>query len=294
MAIRSGAWPRQASHYRLPELLADIRLLDLLELSGSTRQASRLLQLSQPTVSRRYRALAQDFELQPQPRTGQACRFGNNATMRLLRQSCRCHRLQAGVARLGSDLLHHGLLEGLPWLLPTPTRFRPVRQWLDLVRQGVLDGALVSQLELDREPRREPLEPELELHPLGQLPLALAWSTDQEPQTGNAPQRVLVPADELASGLRTLLSRQGWTLRSVGPGCVTPDQWRQQLRRRGCAIPMGSTGWPADNRGAGLSWLPLADGGVSPVWLALPAGSAHEPLLRHTLERLRAHPALAC
>jgi len=289
MAVRSGTWPRQASHYRLPELLADIRLLDLLELSGSTRQASRLLQLS-----RRYRALAQDFELQPQPGTGQACCFGNNATMRLLRQSCRCHRLQAGVARLGSDLLHHGLLEELPWLLPTPIRFRPVRQWLDLVRQGVLDGALVSQLELDREPRREPLERELELHPLGQLPLALAWSTDQEPQTGNAPPRVLVPADELASGLRTLLSRQGWTLRSVGPGCVTPDHWRQQLRRSGCAMPMGSTGRQEDNRSPDLGWLPLADGVVSPVWLALPEGSVHEPLLRHTLERLRGIPALAC
>jgi len=38
----------QAPHYRLPELLHDIRLLDLLELCGTTVQTSRLLQLSQP------------------------------------------------------------------------------------------------------------------------------------------------------------------------------------------------------------------------------------------------------
>ena len=40
----------QATHYRLPELLHDIRLLDL-------------LQLSQPTISRRYRIQAEDFGL---------------------------------------------------------------------------------------------------------------------------------------------------------------------------------------------------------------------------------------
>jgi hypothetical protein len=38
----------QAPHYRLPELLHDIRLLDLLELCGTTVQTSRLLHLSQP------------------------------------------------------------------------------------------------------------------------------------------------------------------------------------------------------------------------------------------------------
>jgi hypothetical protein len=36
----------QAPHYRLPELLHDIRLLDLLELCGTAVQPSRLLHLS--------------------------------------------------------------------------------------------------------------------------------------------------------------------------------------------------------------------------------------------------------
>jgi hypothetical protein len=38
----------QAPPYRLPKLLEDIRLLDLLELCGTTVRTSRLMQLSQP------------------------------------------------------------------------------------------------------------------------------------------------------------------------------------------------------------------------------------------------------
>lgn len=288
MAVRSGAWPRQAHTYRLPELLADIRLLDLLELSGSTRQASRLLQLSQPSVSRRYRALAEDFELQAEPAASRGCRYGSNATMRLLRLGCRCHRLQAGVARLGADLLHHLLLDRLPWLLPAPPRFRPARDWLELVRQGVLDGALVSQLELEQEPSLE--TPELELHRLGPLPLALAAAP--QAAANAAALRVLVPGEAIAAGLRALLSRQGWTLRSVGASCATAEQWRAQLRRGGCAMPVAGRTEPAGGRQGDLARLPLAEGAISPVWLALPRGSGGEPLLRHTLERLRGHPAL--
>ena len=68
MATHADPIPRQAEPYRVPALLQDIRLLDLLELSGSTVQASELLSLSQPTVSRRYRSLAQDFGLERDPR----------------------------------------------------------------------------------------------------------------------------------------------------------------------------------------------------------------------------------
>lgn len=291
MAVRSGAWPRDAHTYRLPELLADVRLLDLLELCGSTHQASRLLQISQPSVSRRYRALAEDFELRADPHHSRDCRYGSNATMQLLRLSCRCHRLQAGVARLGADLLHHGLLDGLPWLLPSPPRFRPLREWLELVRQGVLDGALVSQLELDLAPPR--LSDDLELHRLGRLPVALAWATPREEPAGSPPRRVLVPAEGLAAGLRTLLSQQGWMLRSVGPGCTTPEQWLERLRRSGCAMPVGGRRKQLGTWSERLEWFPAGDGTVSPVWLALPRGGASEQLLRHTLERLRAQPALA-
>ena len=93
----------QAPHYRLPELLHDIRLLDLLELSGTTVQTSRLLQLSQPTISRRYRILSEDFGLVRDRRQLWGCGYGTSASMRLLRLGCRAHRLAAGVARIGGS-----------------------------------------------------------------------------------------------------------------------------------------------------------------------------------------------
>ncbi len=145
----------QAHHYRLPDLLHDIRLLDLLELCGTTVQTSRLLQLSQPLVGNakraagRYRLLSEDFGLVRDRRQLWGCGYCTSASMRLLRLGCRAHRLAAGVARIGSDLLHHPLLAGCPWLLPTPQRFRAAANWLELVRQGVLDGALISGLELE-------------------------------------------------------------------------------------------------------------------------------------------------
>ena len=169
----------QAHHYRLPELLHDIRLLDLLELCGTTVQTSRLLQLSQPLVgqrqegSRRYRLLSEDFGLVRDRRQLWGCGYGTSAAMRLLRLGCRAHRLAAGVTRIGSDLRHHPLLAGCPWLLPTPQRFRAAANWLELVRQGVLDGALISGLELEEAEGLN--HQELELLPLGELPLALAF-----------------------------------------------------------------------------------------------------------------------
>jgi hypothetical protein len=73
---------------------------------------------------------------------------------------------------------------------------------------------------------------------------------------------------------------------------VTPDQWRDQLRRDGCAMPLGGQAVQAGGWGEDLECVPLGDGAISPVWLVLPRGSDTEPLLRHTLQRLRTHPAL--
>ena len=50
--------------YETPALLADIELLDLLELSGSTVETAHLLNLSQPTVSRRRRQLGAELALE--------------------------------------------------------------------------------------------------------------------------------------------------------------------------------------------------------------------------------------
>lgn len=270
----------QAHHYRLPELLHDIRLLDLLELCGTTVQTSRHLQLSQPTISRRYRLLSEDFGLVRDRRQLWGCGYGTSAAMRLLRLGCRAHRLAAGVARIGSDLLHHPLLAGCPWLLPTPQRFRAAANWLELVRQGVLDGALISGLELEEAEGLN--HQELELLPLGQLPLALAFCPDARVA------EVLVPDRGVAPGLRRLLRELGLPLRSGGNSLQTPDDWIGRIQ--GSALALVVADREADTWASLQRWPlghgPQASRPNSPVWLALPADWQEHRVLRHTVQEL--------
>jgi len=270
----------QAHHYRLPELLHDIRLLDLLELCGTTVQTSRHLQLSQPTISRRYRLLSEDFGLVRDRRQLWGCGYGTSAAMRLLRLGCRAHRLASGVARIGSDLLHHPLLAGCPWLLPTPQRFRAAANWLELVRQGVLDGALLSGLELEEAPGIN--RQELELLPLGELPLALGFCPEAPVLVGAVPE-VLVPDRGVAPGLRRLLRELGLTLRSGGNILQTPDDWIGRIRGSSLALVVADR---EANTWASLRRGPLASRPQIPVWLALPADWQEHPVLRHTPQEL--------
>lgn len=270
--------PVQAPHYRLPELLQDIRLLDLLELCGTAVQTSPLLQLSQPTISRRYRILAEDFGLVRDRRQLWGCGYGTSATMRLLRLGCRAHRLAAGVARLGCDLLHHPLLATCPWLLPTPQRYRAAANWLELVRQGVLDGALLSGLELEEAKGMN--RQELELLPLGALPLALALCPEAPAEQA---AEVLVPGRGMAPGLRRLLRQLGMTLRSGGNSLQTPDDWIGRIHGSSLALVVADR--EAETWAALRRW-PLPSRPHSPVWLALPADWQDHPLLRHTAQEL--------
>ena len=285
----------QAHHYRLPELLHDIRLLDLLELCGTTVQTSRLLQLSQPTISRRYRLLSEDFGLVRDRRQLWGCGYGTSAAMRLLRLGCRAHRLASGVARLGSDLLHHPLLAGCPWLLPTPQRFRAAANWLELVRQGVLDGALISGLELEEAEGLN--HQELELLPLGELPLALAFCPKAPVLVGAVPGRpaprgrvaeVLVPDRGVAPGLRRLLRELGLPLRSGGNSLQTPDDWVGRIQGSPLALVVADR--EADTWASLQRWPlghgPQASRPNSPVWLALPADWQEHRVLRHTVQEL--------
>jgi hypothetical protein len=261
-------------------LLHDIRLLDLLELCGTTVQTSRLLQLSQPTISRRYRILSEDFGLVRDRRQLWGCGYGTSASMRLLRLGCRAHRLAAGVARIGSDLLHHPLLAGCPWLLPTPQRFRAAANWLELVRQGVLDGALLSGLELEEAPGIN--RQELELLPLGDLPLALGFCPEAPILVGAVPE-VLVPDRGVAPGLRRLLRELGLTLRSGGNSLHTPGDWIRRIHGSSLALVVAdreAETWASLRRGS------LTKRPQSPVWLALPADWQEHPVLRHTAQEL--------
>jgi hypothetical protein len=288
MDLTIPALPSPAHRYRLPALLQDIRLLDLLELSGTTLAASCFMHLNQSSVSRRYRALAADFALVPNRRRQLGCCYGTSTVMQQLRLVCRAHRLSAGVARFGSDVLLQPLLAGCGWLLPAPPRFRTVESWLELVRQGVLDGALVSGLELQGNERLNTNE--LELLPLGALPLGLAVAGGMPPVRSTPLPPVLVPNRGLAQGLQRALAERGLRLKTVGNICQTPAQWLQRLESSPLAMPLAELE-PAD-WWEPLLLLPLPFPLHLPLWLVLPAGWRRQAVLVHTVEQLRSHQGL--
>lgn len=276
-----------ADGYRPPALLQDIRLLDLLELSGTTLEASRLLKLSQPTVSRRYRALAEDFALVQPRRCLSGCVYGTTPVLRWLRLGSRAHRLAAGVARIGSDVLLQPLLLDCPWQLPSPPRFRRVESWCELVRQGVLDGALVSGLELSDTPDLE--RSGLDLLPLGEIPLSLVCTSEPAGPLEGTDPLVLVPNRGVAGGLLRELQARGLTLRTAGNNCQSPAQWLHRLERGGLAMALPDLA-PAH------WWTPLQRLALSaplamPVWLVLPEGWREEAVLVHIANALTAIPA---
>ena len=86
--------------YRIPSCLRDLVMVDLLELTGSTTAAAQLLQMSQPSVSRRYRMLAQDLCLERQNHRPIGRRYGDTDWMALLRRGVNRHRLACGVLAL--------------------------------------------------------------------------------------------------------------------------------------------------------------------------------------------------
>lgn len=114
--------------YRIPETLLDLVLVDLLELTGSTISAAGHLALSQPTVSRRYRALAQDLGLKHNSHNPVGRRYGDTKWMELLRRGVNHHRLEAGVLRIGNIDTHAVPLPGSPLV-----------QWIDLGK-GAIDA----------------------------------------------------------------------------------------------------------------------------------------------------------
>jgi len=296
-----------AGAYQPPELLRDLRLLDALELTGTTELAGRWLAVSQATVSRRYRRLADDFGLTPGRRGAKCCRFGTTVSLRQLRLAARWHRFEAGVVGLATDPLHQGLLEGIDGLLPMPQRFRPGKSWLDLVREGVIDAALVSSLELEppqtggeparpqkaadvqsrQDAPRQPAAREPERLHLGHWPLELA-AAPAEGARASGPARVLVPPATLAPGLRNLLGGQGLMLEGAASAVHDLAAWRRRMGAQALAAPVPSLllGRPTGPF-AGLQPLPQSTTLREHLWLLLPPEWPAVPVLQHTVDSLR-------
>jgi hypothetical protein len=131
--------------YRIPAALRDLQLVDLLELTGSTTASAAQSGLSQPSVSRRYRALAADLGLQHVPHDPIGKRYGHTPWLQLLRQGINSHRLAWGVLRIGgADAAAIGLRGqgGVEWI--TLGR-RQLQHWQPLLQLELLDAVALQQ-----------------------------------------------------------------------------------------------------------------------------------------------------
>lgn len=110
--------------YRHPDVFDGLNTLDLLELCGSMVAAAGPLDLSQPTISRRYQKISRDFGLDKTTRHFiDNLHYGETASIRLLRRAFQSHRLASGVLRIGADPLRQGLVHGARQVLPVPAQF---------------------------------------------------------------------------------------------------------------------------------------------------------------------------
>jgi hypothetical protein len=75
---------RHGPSYAPPIPLEHLHVLDLLELTGSQIKAARALAMHQSTVCRSAALVGDQFRLQPR-RGANVCRYGSNASLRLLR-----------------------------------------------------------------------------------------------------------------------------------------------------------------------------------------------------------------
>ncbi len=254
-----------ARTYLPPALLEDVHILDVLELSGSQYAAANFLGMHQSTVSRSLKRLQHELELGPGRRSG-ACRHGRNACLDMLRLACRAHRLMKGFMRIGADSLHRTLLSGQRSLQPAPARFHKAEHWVELVRHGLLDGALVSSWSMEKALKPGHLPPwrDINVLPLGSLPLWLM-------ARNNSVKGVLVPNRGAAPLLHQTLESNGHSLVSQPRVAQEPAALLKRMRDRELALLLcpGLVGnaWLSEQALSILSEFPPLQ---EALWLALP------------------------
>jgi len=271
-----------AGTYAPPSPLADLHILDLLELAGSQYKAGAALGLHQSTVCRSLQLMRQEFRLE----SGQGsalCRYGHNLCVHYLRLAYREHRLMEGLLRIGTDPLHQGLLVGIDVVQQVPAQFRSSEQWAELVRVGLLDGAIMSSFSLKRPLPADgrPLWDGLAVLPLGQLGLQLVAAASQT-------RGVLLPRKLAIPQLHQTLLRQGWEVMQQPIACQEPAAWLKRARDRQLAIPICSelvgTSWLAANNLEALTDQPQL---VEQLWLLLPEPAVNTRAARLALCFLR-------
>jgi hypothetical protein len=253
--------------YQPPAALADLHILDLLELTESQERAAAALAVHQSTVSRTLQLMRQDFKLVPRKKQ-RVCRHGHNACVHHLRLAYREHRLMAGLLRIGSDVLHHTLLLGLTGVQHVPPRFRSAENWVELLRHGLLDGAILSSFSLAKQlpAEKEPAWAGISVLPLGSIGLQLVAQT---PNTRQAllPRRTTLPL------LHKQLEAQGFEVQQQPLACQEPAAWLKRSRDRQLALPvvreLVGRQWLRSNRLQTVGDQPALE---ERLWLLLPRG----------------------
>lgn len=131
--------------YRIPSVLRDLQLVDLLELTGSTTASAAQIGVSQSSVSRRYRALAADLGLQQLARDSIGRRYGHTPWLQLLRQGINSHRLAWGVLRIGgADAAAAGMKgqSGVEWVTLGRKQWQ---HWQPLLQLELLDAVALQE-----------------------------------------------------------------------------------------------------------------------------------------------------
>jgi hypothetical protein len=291
-----------AATYHHPDLFDGLHTLDLLELSGSMAAAAARLNLSQPTISRRYQQLCRDFGLKKGSRRCiDRLRYGETDSIRLLRRAFQSHRLGAGVLRVGADPLRQGLLGEAPQTMAVPALFRRASTLHHLVCSHILDGALVSSLEIpalfpnqpdwyccldwvELGPGDQPTGPTVPkgpgfcskalpmgedclLIPLGswQLGLVAPAGVDELPSRWS---EVVVPPFGCAPGLAAAVRQQQWMARQGPQGVHAASCWRRWLETERLACIATPSWFDALHQcGPDLRWLHLARPIREEIWL---------------------------
>lgn len=154
---------RQAQRrpYRIPFALRDLVLVDVLELTGSTKAAAAVLAVSQSSVSRRYSAVAADLGLQRRRSRQIGRRYGDTPWLSQLRRGVNGHRLACGVLRIGGEPSLAGDLAGgsaVEWVSLSPQAHA---HWPQLLQQELLDAVVLPRGTSDRQIQATHDEPAL-------------------------------------------------------------------------------------------------------------------------------------
>ena len=244
--------------------------------------------MHQSTVCRSLQLMRQQFRLVPE-QGPPVCRHGHNRCLWHLRLAYREHRLMEGLLRIGSDGLHQSLLNGMAGVQRVPPRFRSAEHWAELVRHGLLDGAIVSSFSLPQLLLcgQDPHWDGLAALPLGQLELQLV-------ATMPVAQRVLLPRKGATPLLHQALAWHGFGVEQQPAACQEPAAWIKRARDRKLALPLcPPLLGPGCLENHGL--IPLAEQPalVEQLWLLLPREAVGSRAARQCLRLLRGQVAKA-